>query len=107
MDFYRIVGSECGRDRYGDFECVCGYCEKLPEGSTHDEVVGHPAHLDGRKVNDLTGRVEKLEQKAKFARQMSELEERRMGAIEKMLIIESIGVLILIMVFILALTAMT
>ena len=57
-------------------------------------------------MNDLTGRVEKLERKMEFARRMGGLEERRMGAIEKMLIVESIGVLILIMVFILALAAM-
>ena len=64
MDFYRIVGPECGRDRKGEFKCVCGHCEKLPEGSTRDELAGGPGQ-DGRKANDLTGRAEELEERIK------------------------------------------
>lgn len=72
MDFYRIVGPECGRDRYGDFECICGHCEKLPEGSTHDEVVGHPsggttAHREDDDI--LMSRIAMLEERAEYLKQ--------------------------------------
>lgn len=72
MDFYRIVGSECGRDRYGDFECICGRCEKLPEGSTHDEVVGYPARetTTHREDDDkLMSRIAMLEERTKYLKQ--------------------------------------
>lgn len=94
MDFYRIVGPECGRNRYGDFLCVCGYCEKLPEGSTHDEVVGHPAHLDGRKVDDLTGRVEELERKTAILKRLSDSCRRQMDIQFRFQLVVSISLVV-------------
>lgn len=79
MDFYRIVGPECGRNRYGDFKCICGRCEKLPEGSTHDEVVGHPAKetTTHREDDDnLMSRIAMLEERTEYLKQYGSFTRR-------------------------------
>lgn len=97
MDFYRIVGSECGRDRYGDFECICGRCEKLPEGSTHDELAGHPARestTHRKEADSLLKRVEELERKIVILKRMSDSSRRQMDIQFRFQLITSIGLVV-------------